>query len=107
MSGMNRIERLKLFLQGDPEDAFLNYALAMEYIALRETELAEQLLNKIWVSNPEYIPVYYQLGKLNALKGNIQKAIEIYRNGIEKCKLAKDQKTAAELNAAMEDIIDE
>lgn len=38
---MNRIEQLEIFLKETPNDAFLNYALATEYVSMGDDEKAE------------------------------------------------------------------
>lgn len=106
MSGINRIERLKNFLKSDPEDAFLNYALAMEYLAIQSLQMAEKQLEWILEKHPDYIPVYYQLGKLRADSGNPDSAAMLYQTGIAKCKETGDAKTASELRMALEEIED-
>jgi predicted Zn-dependent protease len=106
MSGINRIERLKNFLKSDPEDTFLNYALAMEYVAIQSFQLAEQQMEWVLANHPDYIPVYYQLGKLRADSGNLESAAMLYQTGIARCKETGDLKTASELRMALEEIED-
>jgi phage terminase Nu1 subunit (DNA packaging protein) len=50
---------------------------------------------------PDYVATYYQYGKMEEENGNSSKAAELYNIGIDKAKAAGDQKTARELEQAM------
>lgn len=104
MSGLNRIERLKMFLQSDPDDAFLNYALAMEHLAEDNRTEAVSLLEKVLKLHPDYIPVYYQLGKIYGMINQTDEAINLFETGIQKSMSAKDFKTANELRVALDEL---
>ena len=81
MSNSNRLSQLSQFLSEEPNDVFINYALGMEYISSGDTDKAAQFFEKTIELNPDYIAAYYQYGKLLEA-GNIQKAIQLYQNGI-------------------------
>jgi len=55
---------------------------------------------------PDYVPTYYQYGKMEEEKGNLEKAVDLYYKGMEKAKAAGDNKTARELQQAI-DMMDE
>ena len=61
---MDRIEKLKEFLQANPADSFLQHALALEYIKLGDDEAARKLFEELLNREPGYIGSYYHLGKL-------------------------------------------
>jgi hypothetical protein len=44
---MEKIEKLKTFLNNSPEDSFLKHALVMEYINLGNESMATQLFLEI------------------------------------------------------------
>ena len=70
---MNRIEKLKEFLQQNEADDFIQHALALEYIKAGNDEEAKKLFNEILKREPTYIGSYYHLGKLlEVLKGTDQ-----------------------------------
>ena len=71
-----RISRLLEFLENEPNDPFLNYALGERALALT---YFEDLISK----HPDYVGTYYHLGKLYETLGRKEEAITTYKNGIE------------------------
>ncbi len=97
----NRFDLLKEMLQKDPEDNFLNYALALEYSRQSEVSKAIRIIETILEKDAEYLPAYYQLGKLYEQEAMIEKAIDIYKKGIEIAKHHSNLKTMGELTEAL------
>ena len=106
MTEKNRIEQLKEFITEDPLDVFLRYALGLEYFHSGQDEEAEKEFLKVMEIKDDYLPVYYQLGKLYEVKNENQKAIEFYKKGIEIAELQRNFKTLNELRGAMEELED-
>ena len=102
---MERINKLKTFLQQNPADDFLQHALALEYIKIGEEHQAKDLFIKILNHNPNYIGSYYHLAKLLERVNENQAAIEFYEKGMAIAKLLKDNHSYNELQAAYEDLI--
>jgi tetratricopeptide (TPR) repeat protein len=98
---MSRIEQIREMLRDDPEDAFLIYALALEHEKAGEVQEAIKGLESLRSKQPDYLPVYYKLGKLSEQSGHMQKAIEYYKTGIQVARKQNDQKTLGELNEAL------
>ncbi|MFN5218033.1 MAG: tetratricopeptide repeat protein [Sphingomonadales bacterium] len=98
---MSRIEQLQLFLKESPEDAFLNYALATEYVGLGDDEKAEGIFRMLLEKHPDYIATYYHLGKLLERKTDKDAAILIYEKGIEKAKKSGERHSLSELQSAL------
>lgn len=98
---MNRIEQLKAFLKESPEDAFLNYALATEFVGLGEDDKAEGIFRILLEKHPDYIATYYHLGKLLERKAEKEEAIIIYEKGIEKAKKTGERHSLSELQSAL------
>ena len=98
---MSRIEQLQLFLKESPEDAFLNYALATEYVGLGDDEKAEGIFRMLLEKHPDYIATYYHLGKLLERKTDKDAAIQIYEKGIEKAKKSGERHSLSELQSAL------
>jgi tetratricopeptide (TPR) repeat protein len=101
---MNRIDKLKDFLQISPNDSFLQHALALEYIKEGNDTEAKGLFESILEREPNYVGSYYHLGKLLERNKNIAEAMEIYTKGMEQAKLAKDNHSYNELQGALEDL---
>jgi tetratricopeptide (TPR) repeat protein len=102
MNMNKRMEELVKMLREDPQDAFLNYALAMEYVAADKQDQAIQQLEHLRMLHPDYLGTYYQLGQLYEKQQQKNKAMEMYEKGMELAKKQKNTKTWGELNTAYE-----
>ncbi len=103
---MNRIEQLKEFLKATPNDAFLQHALALEYIKIGDEQAAKLLFENILKNEPGYVGSYYHLGKLLERINDLETAKSVYETGLRQAKLAKDNHSYNELQGALEDIND-
>ena len=101
----DRIEILKQFIIEDPNDPFNHYALGLEYLQRDEVKAAD-IFERLLQQHGDYIPVYYQLAKLYAGMGSIERAVQIFNEGIKAAEAAKDFKTLRELRAGLEELED-
>jgi len=101
---MERITKLKEFLESSPGDAFLRHALALEYIKIGEEPEARQLFEAIIEQDPGYIGTYYHLAKLLERAGENDKAIKIYELGMEQAKKAGEMHAYGELKGAYDEL---
>jgi Tfp pilus assembly protein PilF len=101
---MDRIEKLKQFLQSTPNDAFLQHALALEYVKMGDDTAALELFENIVNQTPNYVGTYYHLAKLHERQGQTEQAIAVYEKGMAEAKAAKDNHAYNELQAAYEDL---
>ncbi len=102
---MDRISRLKAFLEQQPQDSFLQHALALEYVKDGNEEEAEELFSAILMRDAGYIGSYYHLGKLLERTGKTDKAITVYERGMAAAKQTGDQHSYNELQGAYEDLV--
>lgn len=102
---MDRIAKIKAFLETAPNDNFLRHALALEFIKVGEDLSARELFEAILTESPDYIGSYYHLAKLLEKMEQTNLAIEWYEKGMEAAKLAKDNHAYNELQAAYEDLV--
>ena len=98
---VNRIRQLEEFLKEEPNDAFLQYALALEYIKAGNYANAKNIFSKLVDNHPDYLPAFYQYGKLMEQTGDKINSIEIYRKGMELAKQKNNLKTLKELEEAI------
>ncbi len=101
---MERLPRKELIfdmLLKEPDDVFLNYALAMEHISSEEYKEAENQFKKVLSINPDYLPCFYQLGQVSEKLGNTEQAILFYRQGIALAQQQGNKKALGELNEAL------
>lgn len=104
---MDRISKLKEYMKTSGKDSFLQHALALEYIKAGNDEEAKKLFNEILKREPGYVGSYYHLGKLLERTGEHEKAIDVYKKGMEKAKAVNDSHSYNELQTACEDAEDE
>jgi Tfp pilus assembly protein PilF len=102
---MDRIEKLKQFLQTNPADSFIQHALALEYIKLGDDETARQLFEELLNREPAYVGSYYHLGKLFERNNDTDAAVKWYERGMEEAKRAGENHAYGELRGAYEELI--
>ncbi len=102
MDRNTRIDMLVKMLKKESGDVFLNYALALEYATdMNMVAEAEHLYRKVIDKDNNYIAAYYQLGKLLESSHRNDEAIEIYKKGLEKATINKDNKAINEFGEAI------
>jgi Tfp pilus assembly protein PilF len=104
---MDRISKLKEYMKTAGKDSFLQHALALEYIKAGNDEEAKKLFNEILKREPTYVGSYYHLGKLLERIGDPEKAMRIYKRGMEIAQASNDSHSYSELQSAYEDVEDE
>jgi tetratricopeptide (TPR) repeat protein len=100
----SRFQKLLEMLEEQPQDEFLLYALAMEYLGMDQPAEAEKLFRAIIGANEQHIPSYYQLGKLRE-SANEQEAITLFEKGMELAKEKQDLKTMNEFRTAIDELL--
>ena len=100
-----RFDQLLSFLEKEPNDPFLNYAVAMEYIGKDKKDLAFEKLKYIVELHPKYGATYYHLAKLYLEKEDRENAEITFKKGIEITKNNKEQHLLAELQSAYNDFL--
>lgn len=101
MEKLPRKELIFDMLLKEPNDVFLNYALAMEHLSAEEFKEAELQLKKVLSINPNYLPCFYQLGQVNEKLGINEDALAYYKQGVELAKSQNNTKALGELNEAI------
>lgn len=102
MSNSGRLNSIIEMLEKEPNDLFLNYALALEYAATSDKLLlAEKQLKLVLGLDPNYIPAYYQLGQLFTTLQRTSEALDYYKVGLEKAKEQRNNKAINEIGEAI------
>lgn len=96
------MNQLLHMLEKNPDDAFLNYAAALEFKKNHQLDKAIDLLEKLIGKNQNYLAAYYQLGKLYEMISEGTKAVQIYGQGITIARAQNELKTVAEIQEALE-----
>lgn len=98
---INRIEKLTIFLEKDPNDSFARYALALELQKIGNITEGILQLEHLKATNPDYLGTYYQLGKMYESQQAFEFAEKVYKEGIIKATKANDSHTKSELMSAL------
>ncbi len=96
-----RIDMLVGMLEKEPSDIFLNYSLSLEYFSIQEFAKAESGLQKVMDLQKDYIPAFYQMGKLKEALGMNEEALHYYRKGLELARVQKNNKAINEFGEAI------
>lgn len=98
----DRLAQLRQFLEEDPADPFLLFALAQEYASRDQHLDALQYYTRLLEAHPEYIATYYHLGKLYESMDNPENALRIYEKGMQVASDQNDPHALSELRGAYE-----
>ena len=80
---MSRINELEILLESNPDDPFINYALAREYEKESSTIQAILMYEYLVNQHPNYIATYYHYARFLYEAGNRNQAIVLLHQGIE------------------------
>ena len=97
----SRLEQLLVMLHEEPQDAFLRYAVAVEYAAAGNHEEAITRIESLISDQPDYLGAYYKLGQLHEQVSANEKALDVYRRGAAVAKKLGNNKTLGEINTAI------
>lgn len=99
---MDRLATLLTMAREKPDDPFLIFALALEYKTSGNQAESRVYFDRLVCEFPDYVATYYQYGKMKEENGNFKEAVDLYRKGIEKARAKSDEKTARELQQAID-----
>lgn len=94
-----RASQLLKFIEDDPEDPFLYYALALEYKE-DSPEKAGDIFDQVLDRFPNYLPTYYHAAGFFAERGYTPKVEEIYQKGMSLATASGDHHALKELKSA-------
>ena len=103
---VNRLEKLLEFIKNEPNDPFLKYALATEYLRLNQADKALEYYEELVKNHADYTGTYYHLGKLYEALGRRQDAISTYEAGMKLTKEKRDNHAYSELQAVYDELMD-
>ncbi len=102
-----RLKQLFQFLEASPGDSFILFAIAKEYEGLEATAEAFEYYQLLRDKNPDYVGLYYHLGKLYEKQEDWASALSTYKRGMEVAKAQGDRHALSELAGAKMEIDDE
>lgn len=95
---------LKQFVEAKPDDCFVRYGLAQEYVNMGQLEEANAEFDRILKINPGYQAAYYHGGQTLQKMGRVSDARARYQKGIEVAGQSGDLHAKSELEAALEEL---
>lgn len=97
-----RLKELAARVRKDPRDSFSKFALALELIKIDEVNKALTLFESVYKQDPEYLGVYYHLGKLYEHFGRFTDAEQMYQKGIALAENKGEAHAKSELMEALQ-----
>lgn len=97
MSKKSRKEQIEELLALDPEDAFLRYGLAMEYVSAEQDEEAVRTFLDLLKRDGDYVPAYLHVGKALVRLGRDEEAKGLLQTGIAVAQRKRDDHAAGEM----------
>jgi Flp pilus assembly protein TadD len=82
MTAKTRKQQLQEMLADEPNDAFLRYGLAMEYMSEGNDEEAVRHFRELFTVTPDYVPAYHQGAQALLRLGKAEDARVVLRTGI-------------------------
>lgn len=98
---MSRIEQIEKMLAANPDDVFLNFALAMERVKSGQPEQAVPVFQRVTELDPKYISAYTQLSNTLIALGRKDEAKAVLSRGVEAATLAGDKHAAGKMRDAL------
>lgn len=99
---MPTVEQLQKLLAAEPDDVFLNFALAMEYVKARRTHEAAAQFERVTQLDPNYAAAYYHWGKALIGAARHSEARNVLTRGLKAAQASGDTHTQSE----MQELID-
>lgn len=103
----DRLKQLQDFLKASPDDSFILFAIAKEHEKLKDTDKAIAQFIELKNIDPDYVGLYYHLGKLYEAKEDFDEAVATYQLGMDVAKKQGDKHALSELAGAKLNLVDE
>ena len=95
-------KQLEQLLESDPDDVFLQYAVAKACVSEGDVETGLSRFQSVIDGHPEYVPAYFQKGQALAERGRVVEARDILRLGIEAARKSGDRHAESEMTEFLE-----
>jgi tetratricopeptide (TPR) repeat protein len=99
---MDRLARLKAFVEESPDDPFPLYGVAMEHKRLGDFASADATFEALRTRFPDYLPQYLLHGQVLEGLGRRDDAAATLRRGLEVAAAAGDAHAEEELQEALD-----
>ncbi|MFM2135267.1 MAG: hypothetical protein RL021_667 [Bacteroidota bacterium] len=102
MTDGNRIAALRSLLEEQPGDPFLHYAIGLEHLKMKDLASAKAIFSEVVAATPDYLPAYFQLGKVLEQLNEFKLAVKAYEQGITLASRQGNAHTLSELRGALQ-----
>ena len=102
-----RLNQLLKFLEQAPEDSFTRYSIAYEYLTAGDLSQALEYFQDLRQRDPDYVGLYYHLGKTYERMEAYETALEVYDAGLAVARAQGDRHAEGELMRARQQAQDE
>ena len=99
---MSRIEQLRSLLGAEPDDVFLNFALAMEWTKVGRTDEAIAQFSRVIELDPNYTAAYVQKARILIERKQLDAARQTITAGIEAARQTAEPHTAEKLHEMLQ-----
>jgi Tfp pilus assembly protein PilF len=97
MPGTTRKQQLQEMLAAEPNDPFLRYGLAMEFVSEGNDEEAVRCFYELLEIAPDYVPAYLQMAQTLMRLGRSEEASATFGRGIVTARKQGDHHAADEM----------
>lgn len=101
---MSRREQLQTMLQAEPDDVFLNYALAKAFVAEGRIEDGLARFRRTLELDPDHVASYFQLAQVLAGEGNVDEARNVVTQGIDVARKVGDSHAEMEMSGFLDSL---
>jgi Flp pilus assembly protein TadD len=104
MTSPSRKQQLEAMLADEPNDPFLHYGLAMEYVSEGNDAEAVRRFRELLARTPDYVPAYLQAGQALLRLGDTDTARTLLETGIPVARGQGNQHAAEEMQGFLASI---
>lgn len=97
MSNKTRKQQIEDLLAVEPDDPFLRYGLAMEFVSARNDQEAARCFRDLLALAPDYVPAYLQAGQALIRLERADEARSLLRQGIAAAQQKGEMHAAEEM----------
>ena len=95
---MSRLDKIEQMLASDPDDVFLHFSLAMEYVKQERYEDALCTFARVNEMDADYVPAYFQRAHALVTLNRNNEARQVLQQGIAAAKRVGDSHATSQMS---------
>jgi predicted Zn-dependent protease len=104
LNRMSRAEKILQMLEREPDDAFLNFGLAMELVKAGDHEAAIQRFERVLTVDPHYTAAHYHKAQVLIARGRLDEAPATLDAGLKAARAIGNAHAECEMQELLESI---